>query len=286
VAHHSARSTGRAVVRLGWVADAGAISAKSRPGSDAGRWYVGRRHVHDDHGDPVVVDWRADVSLAFYRATRIEPMDVTLRRRFGFERGTLTAYEDEHLTDRTEADARSRILAAGVHLPDVVWQILLLAGAVAVGYTYLFGTHSFGIHIAITGLIAATISLVFVLIIALDYPFPATYAPLHALACTAAGQSFEASGRRSLASVAGPLAWTQLAAALFDYVENTSLLAILAGLLIYAWIVGGHRSPAYPETQFVNILYFTAVVVAIAYVVISVIRRKPPGGGGRGNHLT
>jgi hypothetical protein len=66
---------------------------------------------------------------------------------------------------------RSRILAAGEHLPDVVWQILLLAGAVAVGYTYLFGTHSFGIHIAITGLIAATISLVFVLIIALDYPF-------------------------------------------------------------------------------------------------------------------
>jgi hypothetical protein len=66
---------------------------------------------------------------------------------------------------------RSRILAAGEHLPAVVWQILLLAGAVAVGYTYLFGAHSFRIHLAITGLIAATISLVFVLIIALDYPF-------------------------------------------------------------------------------------------------------------------
>jgi hypothetical protein len=66
---------------------------------------------------------------------------------------------------------RSRILAAGEHLPLVVWQILLLAGAVAVGYTYLFGAHSFGIHMAITGLISATIALVFVLIIALDYPF-------------------------------------------------------------------------------------------------------------------
>jgi hypothetical protein len=65
---------------------------------------------------------------------------------------------------------RSRILAAGEHLPDVVWQILLLAGAVAVGYTYLFGAHSFRIHMAITGLISATIALVFVLIIALDYP--------------------------------------------------------------------------------------------------------------------
>ena len=56
-------------------------------GATPGRWYVGRRHIHDDHGDPVVVDWRADVSRAFYRATRLEPMGVTLRRRFGFERG-------------------------------------------------------------------------------------------------------------------------------------------------------------------------------------------------------
>jgi hypothetical protein len=40
-----------------------------------------------------------------------------------------------------------------------------------VGYTYLFGAHSFGIHLTITGLIAATIALVFVLIITLDYPF-------------------------------------------------------------------------------------------------------------------
>jgi hypothetical protein len=66
---------------------------------------------------------------------------------------------------------RSRIIAAGEHLPAVVWQILLLAGFVAVAYTYLFGAHSFRIHMAITGLIAATIALVFVLIIALDYPF-------------------------------------------------------------------------------------------------------------------
>src|SRR4029079_17050079 len=25
------------------------------------RFYIGRRHVHDDQGDPVVIDWRADV---------------------------------------------------------------------------------------------------------------------------------------------------------------------------------------------------------------------------------
>jgi len=66
---------------------------------------------------------------------------------------------------------RSRIIAAGEHLPDVVWGILLAGGGVAVGYTYLSGARSFPIHVAITGLIAATIALVFVLIITLDYPF-------------------------------------------------------------------------------------------------------------------
>jgi hypothetical protein len=74
------------------------------------------------------------------------------------------------MDDLVEA-RRNRIEAAGEHVPDVIWQILLLAGAVAVGYTYLFGAHSFKIHLAIVGLIAATISLVFVLIIELDYPF-------------------------------------------------------------------------------------------------------------------
>jgi hypothetical protein len=66
---------------------------------------------------------------------------------------------------------RSRILAAGEHLPSVIWKMLLLGGIVAVIYTYLFGARSFGIHMAITGLIAATIGLVFVLIITMDYPF-------------------------------------------------------------------------------------------------------------------
>jgi len=83
------------------------------------RFYIGRRHVHDDDGDPVVIDWRADVSTAFYRATRDHPMDVLLRRRFGFERGHITAYEDEHLLDRAETEARSRILVGEIERPRV-----------------------------------------------------------------------------------------------------------------------------------------------------------------------
>ena len=88
----------------------------------AGRWYIGRRHVHDGAGDPVVVDWRADVSRAFYRATRTAPMGVGLRRRFGYDGGRLTAYEDEHLTDSSRTGPtghgpRSRILAAEIERP-------------------------------------------------------------------------------------------------------------------------------------------------------------------------
>ncbi len=83
------------------------------------RFYIGRRHVHDDQGDPVVVDWRAEVSTPFYRATRTEPMHVALRRRFGYDRGRITAYEDEHLLDSGERTGRSRILAAEIERPRV-----------------------------------------------------------------------------------------------------------------------------------------------------------------------
>lgn len=81
------------------------------------RWYIGRRHVADAAGDPLVIDWRAQMSTAFYRASRAEPMHVTLRRRFGLDRGTITAYEDEHLQDRAEREVNSQILAEEIERP-------------------------------------------------------------------------------------------------------------------------------------------------------------------------
>ncbi|MDX6348545.1 MAG: hypothetical protein QOF84_3335 [Streptomyces sp.] len=87
---------------------------------DAGnRFYIGRRHVHDAEGDPMVVDWRAPVSQPFYRASRTDPQDVALRRRFGYTAGELTAYEDEHLTDPAEADTTSALLQAEIERPRV-----------------------------------------------------------------------------------------------------------------------------------------------------------------------
>jgi DNA helicase IV len=57
--------------------------------------HIGRRHIHDTDGHPVVIDWRAPVSRPFYRASAAEPMGLALRRRFGFAGAELTAYEDE-----------------------------------------------------------------------------------------------------------------------------------------------------------------------------------------------
>jgi DNA helicase IV len=82
------------------------------------RFYVGRRHVRDTRGDPVVVDWRADISRAFYRASAADPMGMGLRRRFGFHAGELTSLEDEHLDRGEDRDpASSGILTAEIERP-------------------------------------------------------------------------------------------------------------------------------------------------------------------------
>ena len=82
------------------------------------RFYIGRRHVNDASGEPQVVDWRADVSVPFYRASTSDPMRLRLRRRFGFEGGELTSYEDEHLT-AGERREHSEILEQEIERPRV-----------------------------------------------------------------------------------------------------------------------------------------------------------------------
>ncbi|GGV17626.1 DNA helicase [Kitasatospora herbaricolor] len=96
-----------------------AISEELAEGATGESFYIGRRHVHDAAGDPMVIDWRAPVSQPFYRASRTDPQDVERRRRFGYTGGELTAYEDEHLTDPAETDAASALLAAEIEKPRV-----------------------------------------------------------------------------------------------------------------------------------------------------------------------
>jgi DNA helicase IV len=86
--------------------------------ADGERFHIGRRHISDPTGEPMVIDWRAPVSLPFYRASRAEPMEVGLRRRYGFQTGRLTAYEDEDLAAPV-GDGHSAILEAEIERPRV-----------------------------------------------------------------------------------------------------------------------------------------------------------------------
>jgi DNA helicase IV len=76
---------------------------------DGDRWYIGRRHVEDADGEPVVVDWRAGVSVPFYRATYRDPQGLHLRRRFTVDGHTLTGIFDEDFTDPDGAHRASGV---------------------------------------------------------------------------------------------------------------------------------------------------------------------------------
>ncbi|MFG2992719.1 HelD family protein [Streptomyces sp. NPDC048257] len=96
-----------------------APGAELAEGAEGEQFYIGRRHVHDADGDPMVIDWRAPVSQPFYRASKTDPQDISLRRRFGYTGGELTAYEDEHLSDPAETAAVSKLLQQEIERPRV-----------------------------------------------------------------------------------------------------------------------------------------------------------------------
>ncbi|MET9955319.1 AAA family ATPase [Streptomyces sp. NPDC006339] len=75
--------------------------------------HIGRRRIAEHPAaPPLVVDWRAPVSRAYYQAGPQDPQGVVRRRRFGWAPGSLgasedlTALEDEHLGDERPGDER------------------------------------------------------------------------------------------------------------------------------------------------------------------------------------
>jgi hypothetical protein len=65
----------------------------------------------------------------------------------------------------------TRLTAAAGHVPTVIWWIIFISGALTTGFTYLFGFRNFLMHLAMTSAVAASLALVVVLIVALDWPF-------------------------------------------------------------------------------------------------------------------
>ncbi|MFD7567452.1 HelD family protein [Streptomyces tendae] len=94
-------------------------------GEETGRaLHIGRLRITEHPAaPPLVVDWRAPVSRAFYQATASDPRGVAVRRRFGWAPGSrgesadLTGMEDEHL-GRGESRA-SAIVAREIERPRV-----------------------------------------------------------------------------------------------------------------------------------------------------------------------
>jgi DNA helicase IV len=60
-------------------------------------FYVGRRWVHDEERQQVVINWQAPAARPFYTATPQDPHGVTLRRRFRTEGRRLLDIADESL---------------------------------------------------------------------------------------------------------------------------------------------------------------------------------------------
>ncbi|WP_369234979.1 AAA family ATPase [Streptomyces sp. R21] len=104
----------------------------------AGQSYrIGRLRISEHPAaPPLVVDWRAPVSRAFYQASARDPQGVAVRRRFGWAPGSrgdsadLTGLEDEHIGHEQEQGygqepghgqepGQSRILTGEIERPRV-----------------------------------------------------------------------------------------------------------------------------------------------------------------------
>ncbi|MHB8466456.1 MAG: HelD family protein [Acidimicrobiales bacterium] len=62
---------------------------------DGTTFHVGRRHVEDHQGDPVVVEWRAPVAVPFYRANPKVPMGLSRRRQFVIDGRRIQSMADD-----------------------------------------------------------------------------------------------------------------------------------------------------------------------------------------------
>ena len=81
------------------------------------RFHIGRLSVSEIDGEPLIVDWRAPIAEAFYRATAREPAGIARRRHLRMSGRTVVALDDE-LLDRDNADE---------HDSDLVGEAALLA---------------------------------------------------------------------------------------------------------------------------------------------------------------
>ncbi len=84
---------------------------ESEPESESYR--IGRVAVADEQFNPVVVDWRAPIAEAFYRATGRDPMGLRRRRHFATRGRQLLGVDDELFGSSAAALDRGRVEGQG-----------------------------------------------------------------------------------------------------------------------------------------------------------------------------
>ena len=66
---------------------------------------------------------------------------------------------------------RRRLLSAESGIPPVMWFVLLGAGAIVIGFAFLFGTRNTWAHVLMIAGLALTIGVVLLSIVALEHPY-------------------------------------------------------------------------------------------------------------------
>ena len=79
---------------------------------DGGSWHIGRRHVENQDGDPLVVDWRAPISMPFYRARVEDSLGLKRRRQVMVDRRKVVSVADD-LFSGSNVDASATHLRGG-----------------------------------------------------------------------------------------------------------------------------------------------------------------------------
>jgi DNA helicase IV len=78
-------------------------------------YHIGRISLSDSDGDPLVVDWRAPIAEAFYRATAHHPMNLIRRWHLAIAQRQLVGLEGEDLVG-SDQDAQGDVLVGRASL--------------------------------------------------------------------------------------------------------------------------------------------------------------------------
>ena len=77
----------------------GRIDYAAVDGESGDDYHVGRLAVSDEQLNPLVIDWRAPVAEAFYRATGVESLGLARRRHVAIRGHEVNGVEDEYFAD-------------------------------------------------------------------------------------------------------------------------------------------------------------------------------------------